>query len=62
MKEKQLYFFRMYLTTLKSKSCAAHNSHTVYNNLIIFGRDIYQVKKECHMQEGQLLFFSSYLP
>ena len=31
----------MYLSPLKLKSCAGHNSHTVLDNLIIFGRDIY---------------------
>ena len=48
-------FYLIYLSALKPKACAAHNSHTVRDNLIIFSRDIYQVNKECRMQEGQLL-------
>ena len=43
--ETTLTFFVMYLSPLKPKSCAGHNSHdTVSDSLIIFGRDIYQVK------------------
>ena len=40
-------------------------SHTVFDNSILFDRDICQVKQECHIQEGQLLlsfFLSTYLP
>ena len=49
--------FRYYvLISLKSKSCAGHNSYTVRDNLIIFGRFIYQIKK-CCKQEGQLLLY-----
>ena len=44
------------------KFCAGHNSHTVWDNLIIFGRDIYQVKKVCSMQEGQLLLCWFFYP
>ena len=43
-RETTFTFFVMYLSPLKSKSCAGHNSHTVLDNLIIFGRYIYQVK------------------
>ena len=43
-RETTLTFFIMYLSPLKPISCAGHNSHTVLDNLIIFGRDIYQVK------------------
>ena len=35
----------MYLSPLMPKSCAGHYSHTVWDNLVIFGKDIYQVKK-----------------
>ena len=52
--ETTLIFFVMYLSTLKPKSCADHNSPTVWDNLIIFGRDIYKVN--C------FVLFSSYLP
>ena len=45
----------MYLSPLMLKSCAGHNSHTVWHNLIMFGKDIYQVKQVYSMQEGQLL-------
>ena len=38
-----LTFVVMYFYTLKPKSCAGHNSHTVKDNLIIFGRDIWSV-------------------
>ena len=43
-RETTLTFFIMYLSPLKPKSCAGHNSHTVKDNLIIFGRDAYQVE------------------
>ena len=42
----------MYLFPLMPKSCAGHNSHTVLDNLIIFGRNIYQVKKVCSMKDN----------
>ena len=56
--------FVMYLFPFKPKSCAGHSSYTVSDNLMIFGRNMYQVKKECSMQEGQHLlpYYSSYLP
>ena len=44
------------------KSCAGHNSHTAWDNLILFGWDIYQVKKVCSMQEGQLLLCWVFTP
>ena len=50
------------LSPLMPKSCAGHNYHTVWVNLIIFGRDIYQVMKVCSMQEGQLLLFWFFTP
>ena len=37
-RETTLTVFVM-LSVLKPKSCAGHNSHTVCDNLIIFGRD-----------------------
>ena len=43
-RESTLTFFIMYLSPLKPKSCAGRNSHSVLDNLIIFDRDIYQVK------------------
>ena len=39
-RETTLSFFVMYLSPLKPKSCAGHNSHIVSYNLIILGRDI----------------------
>ena len=38
-REMTLTFFVMLLSPLKLKSCAGHNSHTVCDNMIIFGRD-----------------------
>ena len=35
---------------------------TLWDNLIIFGMDIYQVKKVCSMQEGQLLLCWFFYP
>ena len=52
----------MYLSPLIPKSCASHNSYTVWDNLIVFGMDIYQVKKVCSMQEGQLLLCWFFTP
>ena len=52
---KSTLTFSPLLYPLMPKSCAGHNSHTVWDNLIMFGRDIYQAKKVCSMQEGQLL-------
>ena len=49
-------YFHFHLSLPKPKYCAGHNSHTVSDNLIIFGRDIYQVKLVCCMQEGQCFF------
>ena len=43
-RETTINFFLMYLSPLKPKPCAGHNAHTVSDNLIIFGRNIYQVK------------------
>ena len=37
-------FFVLYLSPLKWKSCAGHNSLAVRDNLTVFCRDIYQVK------------------
>ena len=54
-RDTTLTFFVIYLSPLKPKSCAGHNTHTVRDDLIIFGRDIYQVKQECHLQERQRL-------
>ena len=36
--------FLHYVISLKPKSYAGHNSLTVWDNLIILGRGIYQVK------------------
>ena len=58
MQERQLTFFAMYLFSLKPKFSAGHNSQTVWDNLIIIGRNINRVKFEYHMQEGQLLLWS----
>ena len=55
-KETILTFFVMHLSPLKPKSCADHNSHTVWYNLIIFGRDIYQVRVS-HARITIALFF-----
>ena len=59
MQERQLSIS----STRKQKSCAGHSSHTIGDNLIIYGRDIYHVKQEIRMQEGKLLLhsYSSYL-
>ena len=38
MQESQRTFFIMELSPLRLKYCAGHNSHTVLDNLIIFGR------------------------
>ena len=54
-RETTLTSFVLYLSPLKLKSCTGHNSHTACDNLILFGRYIYQIKKDFHMQEGQLL-------
>ena len=43
-RDTTLNFFIMYLSHLKPKSCAGHNSHTVRDKFIIFGRDMLQVK------------------
>ena len=43
-REITLFLFVMYLSPLKPKFCTDHNSHTVSDNLILFDRDIYQVK------------------
>ena len=43
-RETILTFFVMYLSLLKPKYCAGHNSHSVRDNLIIFGKDMYQDK------------------
>ena len=37
-RETTLTIFVMLLSLLKPKSCAGHNSQTVLDNLIIFGR------------------------
>ena len=49
--ETTLIFFVMYLSSLKSKSCAGHKSYTSQDNLIIFGSYIYQVKYKSYVQE-----------
>ena len=43
-RETTLIFFAIYLSPLKPKSSVGHNSHTVCDYLIVFGRNIYQVK------------------
>ena len=43
-RETTLALFIMYLFPLKLKFCAGHNSHSVCDNLIVFCRDVYQVK------------------
>ena len=48
------------LSPLMPKSCAGHNSPH-WDNLIILGRDIYEVKKVCSMQ-GELLLCWLYTP
>ena len=60
-REITLTFFVMYLSPLKPKSCTGHNSHTVSDEFILFDSDIYQVKKECRMEDEQLLLFSFFL-
>ena len=52
------YVFPMYFISPEAESCAGHNSHTASDNLIIFDRDINQVKQKCHMQEEQLFLDS----
>ena len=39
MQERQLSLSVIQLSLLKPKSCAGHNTHTVRDNLVIFGRD-----------------------
>ena len=43
-KRDNSHFFIMYLCSLKPKSFAGHNSHTVWDNLIIIGRNIHEGK------------------
>ena len=43
-RETTLNFFLIYSSPLKPKYCTGNNSHTVWDNLILFGSDIYQVK------------------
>ena len=43
-RETILTFFFMELSPPMQKFCAGHNAHTVGDNLIIYGRDIYQAK------------------
>ena len=61
------FFFVMWLSPLKPKSCVLHNFDTLRHILIIFGRGIGNDQQVCHithMQERQplLWLFSSYLP
>ena len=42
--ETILTFLVIKLSPLKPKYCAGHYSHTVCDNLKLFGRNIYQVK------------------
>ena len=42
-RESTITFFSMKLSPLKQQSCAGNNVHTVKYNLIIYGREIYQV-------------------
>ena len=43
-KSDNSHFLLHVLISLNAKYCAGHKSHTVIDNLIIFGRDIYQVR------------------
>ena len=63
-RETTLTFFVIYLYPLKPNSSAGHTSHTVWDNLMIFGRNIYQVKYKYRMQKGRFLLglSSGYLP
>ena len=54
-------FFVMYLSPLKPKSCAGHNSHTVFDN-IWKGHVSGQVRVLHARRTTLALYFSSYLP
>ena len=58
--ETTLIYSVMHLSPLELKSCTGYNFHTVRDNLILFGRDMHQVKQGVACKKDNS--FSSYLP
>ena len=55
-RETTLTLFIMYLCPLKLKSCAAPNSYTVCDNLMIFGVDIYRSSRSVTCKKNSSCF------
>ena len=51
-----LTFSVMYLSRLKPKTCAGHNSYTVAYKLIIFGNDICQISRSAAWKKDNSCF------